>query len=467
MKKFLLTFLFVLLASPAWATTYFLAPASAGGSDSNNGTSTSTPWLTPNHNVNCGDILLAAAGNYPTFAFDWGTVSGCGTGSSASVAWVKCITFDACKISSSSQHAVAINSSNWGLQGFEVTTSSAASAGCFIIVPPSSSTSIHHVILANNIANGCQNGGFSAIYNGSAATDYIVYVGNIAYDAAQQGPGCASGFNIVNPHAFDSLPGTHMYESGNFSFSNVDGSNCGGSVATDGEGFILDSIFTNGYTQQMVIKNNIGIGNGGRCIEVYKNNSGSGAPTFVQNNTCWDNNIQLSQTPGGSLGEIFLYQSSNSAFTRNLAMTGQANGPEGFPYYAYLLNTPSGTNSVSSNVGYSATGTTYISQYGSGFSFGSNLTADPAFRSPSVPGAPSCGSATSVPNCMATIIANFTPSGTAAGFGYQAPSAGNVVDPLFPQWLCNVNLPPGLVTMGCVSTSSLPAPPSNVTAIVK
>src|ERR1700752_4447116 len=112
MRKLSLLILLILLASPAWATTYHLAPASSGGSDSNSGTSTSSPWLTPNHNVNCGDILLAAPGNYPTFAFDWGTVSGCGSGSSASVAWVQCATFDACKISSSSQHAVAINASN-------------------------------------------------------------------------------------------------------------------------------------------------------------------------------------------------------------------------------------------------------------------------------------------------------------------------------------------------------------------
>ena len=57
---------------------------------------------------------------------------------------------------------------------------------------------------------------------------------------------------------------------------------------------------------------------------------------------------------------------------------------------------------------------------------------------------------------MATMIANFTPTTAAAkAYGYQIPSTSPTSDPLFPQWLCNVNLPPGLVTMGCGSASSL------------
>src|ERR1700719_2855781 len=79
MKKFALTILFILLASPAWATTYFLAPVSGGGSDSNNGTSASTPWLSPNHAVNCGDVIIAAAStSYSSANFvdgKWGTVT--------------------------------------------------------------------------------------------------------------------------------------------------------------------------------------------------------------------------------------------------------------------------------------------------------------------------------------------------------------------------------------------------------
>src|SRR5258707_13156345 len=103
MKKFFLTCIFILFASPAWATTYFLAPASAGGNDSNSGTSASTPWLTPTHALNCGDVVIAAAStSYSAANFGygkWGTVT-CPAGNN--VAWLKCVPFYACKISTSS-----------------------------------------------------------------------------------------------------------------------------------------------------------------------------------------------------------------------------------------------------------------------------------------------------------------------------------------------------------------------------
>jgi len=42
---------------------------------------------------------------------------------------------------------------------------------------------------------------------------------------------------------------------------------------------------------------------------------------------------------------------------------------------------------------------------------------------------------------MATVIANFKPTTAAAQpYGYQVPSTVPNSDPLFPQWLCNVNL---------------------------
>jgi hypothetical protein len=51
---------------------------------------------------------------------------------------------------------------------------------------------------------------------------------------------------------------------------------------------------------------------------------------------------------------------------------------------------------------------------------------------------------------MATVIANYTPTVAAAkAYGYQQPSSTSVSDPLFPKWLCSVNLPAGLVTKGC------------------
>src|SRR5258708_25847602 len=149
MKKLSLIILMSLLTSPAWATTYFLAPASGGGNDSNNGTSASSPWLSPNHPVNCGDVISASAGtSYSAANFGsgrWGPVT-CPGGNN--VAWLKCSTFDACKISASGQDGMRISADYWGVQGFEVT---ASGGSCFTARPPTSSITIHHIIFANDV----------------------------------------------------------------------------------------------------------------------------------------------------------------------------------------------------------------------------------------------------------------------------------------------------------------------------
>ena len=49
--------------------TYFMSPT---GSDSNNGLTAATAWATPNHAVNCGDVIIAAAGSYGPFQGDLG-----------------------------------------------------------------------------------------------------------------------------------------------------------------------------------------------------------------------------------------------------------------------------------------------------------------------------------------------------------------------------------------------------------
>jgi hypothetical protein len=74
---------------------------------------------------------------------------------------------------------------------------------------------------------------------------------------------------------------------------------------------------------------------------------------------------------------------------------------------------------------------------------------------------------------MAKVIADYTPTVAAAkSYGYQPVSLTNTPDPLYPQWLCNVTLPFGLVTPGCQSgtaptsptSPTSPAAPSTVAA---
>lgn len=64
--RHLLAMVFVLLASPSWAATYYMSPS---GSNANDGLTASTPWLTFAYAINasrawCGDTLILRDGTY-------------------------------------------------------------------------------------------------------------------------------------------------------------------------------------------------------------------------------------------------------------------------------------------------------------------------------------------------------------------------------------------------------------------
>src|SRR5579885_3046218 len=143
---------------------YFLAPASQGGSDSNDGLTRITPWLTPRHALHCGDVITALAGaDYDATNFrpgEWGVVT---CPSQNNVAWLQCEKFAACKINIDSlgHNGMTPTQSFWGIQGWEITASVLSGNQCFNAYPPDFKTTIHHVIFANNIANGCGDGAFT------------------------------------------------------------------------------------------------------------------------------------------------------------------------------------------------------------------------------------------------------------------------------------------------------------------
>lgn len=464
--------LFFALASPAWATTYYLAPAASGGSDSNNGTSASTPWLTPNHSVNCGDVIQAAAStSYSEANFNqgnWGTVTCTG---SPNVAWLKCITFDACKVTSSGGNpGFYVDHSYWGVQGWEITITANTYAGCFLGAPNSSmQISVHHIIFANDICNGGYAGGIGCGISGTGSADYCAIVGNIAYNAAA-GSYCYSNIDIYEPLDYDSVPGTHIYIGGNFSFGALNSPNCnGGFPATDGEGINIDTLDGSqgapaSYTQQVLVDNNIVLNNGGRGIEVENNTMCTSCATiYIRHNTSWGNSTDTSQT-GGYCGEMQINTAYNIQSYFNLSVPKAATSCGTNTIYAFqVTGSPSATDQIYNNWGYSPFGNNSNIVSSSGFSFAPTNTfgTNPSFANPVGPSAPSCGSFASVPACMATVIANFTPTNASAvSYGYQIPSTAQTYDPMFPQWLCNVNLPAGLVTMGCLALSALPASPT-------
>jgi hypothetical protein len=444
-------------------TTYYLAPQANGGRDSNSGLSASQPWLSPNHPLNCGDVIIAAASTaYDSNNFDsgkWGTVS-CPSGNN--VAWLQCATFDGCKISST-RYGMYVDKSYWGVQGWEVTVSAPGDGFCFAAAPQYyHPANIHHVIFANDIANGCMAGGFTLFNVGTASADYFTLIGNIVYNAAQGSAQCYSGISIYQPIQTDFAAGTHIYISGNFAWGNYEPNTCGGVQAWGGDGIILDTLdgsqgMSSAYTAQTVVENNISLGNGGYGIETQNNVAGSAhAHVIIANNTLWGNQANINQQYNHLCAELLLNSAYNVEERNNLVATKAETACVGNPEYAFSAYTVDGSDFVHNNLAFAYPGQSSFVYNGPNYSFDTTnvIGSDPQFANAYVPGPPVCRGTESVPSCMADVIANFTPNNTSIlSYGYQPPSNVQVSNPLFPQWLCNVNLPAGLLTSGCLGTN--------------
>jgi hypothetical protein len=459
MKKSWFSFLFLALAALAHAQTpsYYISPT---GSDSNVGTS-EFPWASPNHSIACGQIIQAANGSYSPSNFAsgmWGTVT-CPAGNN--VAWLRCATFDGCKISGGG--GIFVDHSYWGVEGWEVSAPTSVYA-CFVASPPiaDATANIHHIVFANNVANGCGGGGLVSFASGSYSADYLAIVGNIAYNAAQNSTHCFSGISVFEPEATDTLSGTHIYVAGNISYDNEDPSTCNSTPSTGGDGIILDSFDNFAYCQQAVVQNNIMVANGGHGFEKqgYVTNPTCAAPTYVKNNTVWGN-LRAEDSSTSLCAEWDINKDYGITATSNIV---QANASTGCASN-WIINmdaydtsdTASGArpaSSISGNFIGPYTGVTDTSVYnddGDTFAFGSNLTGiSPSFARPTeYTTAPSCSGSANVPACMRALIADFTPRRSAVGYGYQKPGNTGITDNLFPSWLCNTKLPSGLVTSNC------------------
>lgn len=451
--------------SPLPVGTYFLSPT---GNDTNTGVDSSHPWFTPNHPMTCGSVILAASSTAYTSAEltegNWGAVSCPGN---PDVAWLKCVTFDTCKMTASGGNpGLYVDQSYWGVQGFEVSVTADTFAGCFFFVPNSGTKlPVHHGVFANNVASGCFAGGIGTGNSGTGSGDYFAAIGNIAYNGAA-GSFCYSNINVYQPLDFDQKPDTHIYIGGNYSFKALNTPNCnGGFPASDGEGINIDTpdgdqSGIGPYTQRIVVDNNIVVGNGGRGIEVENNTiCTTCSHVYVRQNTLYGNSTDNTQT-GNPCSELQISTAFNVEVYLNISVPNVALSCNGQTVYAYQVSTsPSATVHAYKDWGYSSFGNNGNASGSSGFSFGPNNTfgTNPNLANPSVPGAPNCSGFSSVPACMATLIANVTPTNPSArAYGYQPVSVTQTVDPLFPQWLCGVtNLPAGLVTMGCAKATNL------------
>ena len=478
MKRLIILALCIAATASAHATTcgsftipgscYYLSTASnsPAGNDSNNGTSAATPWLTPYHAVNCGDMLLAASGAYDpaNFYYSWHSVTCAGNNN---VAWVACATAFACTMSVPTSHGVAFSASYWGMEGFAITGNSSGGP----CIQDYDSTNHHHLAVVNNVLIGCGQGGVAFANDGATSVDYLFIVGNITYGTSGGSGACTSGLSVYQPVASDTAPGTHIYFAGNYAFLAVDGNPCAGGAPTDGNGIIFDTFDGSQsggavphYTQQAVAENNLLLSNGARGFNVYANNAGSApwAKIYVDHNTMWGNNTDSNTSTDANLcAPITINTANNVEAYANIVMANASTGCHGGGYtiYGMAIENGSASDLMYGTVVYAASGTATHSASSGSFAFGpNNVTANPSFASAAIPGSPSCGAYATTAACMASVIANFQPSSTYAAYGIQPVSSTSVYNPLFPNWACaNIvnEIPAGLITPGCTAASTL------------
>lgn len=448
------------------ATAHYI---SASGSDSNNGLTPATAWASPNHAVNCADILWASSGAYSFSNFGqgkWGAVNG-NCGGPGHIARLSCSTFDGCKITATGTNfGMYIDHSYWSVQGWEVSTTSSGFS-CFAVAPPTGATAgIHHIILANDIANGCGGGGFSTFHIGAYSVDYVAIVGSIAYNAAQNSTQCYSGISIFEPVAFDTAAGTHIFVGGDYSFGNQSPGSCPFGAASDG--IIFDSFDGSGtggtgvnYTPQAVAKNNISVANGGAGFETqnYTPNPVTALSNiYAQYNTFWGNRQSTVSATSALCAEFDINLGYGIKLNNNLAQaiysTKCPSSNTMRAAQAYDTSTASGSD-ISSNYLFAASGVATYAFNNDGQTFTISPTANttgnnPNFSAPGIPLSPTCGAYASVWACMnASVISNFTATRTgASAYGFQPISFTNGSDPLFPKFACG-NIPSGLVSMSC------------------
>ena len=225
---------------------------------------------------------------------------------------------------------------------------------------------------------------------------------------------------------------------------------CAGKTPTDGEGIIFDTFDANSYTQQAVMEDNIAFMNGSSGFRVDMTTK---ANVYIVNNTAYGNDGDQSMDSTWC-GEFTLQESNGIQVFDNIAMTNSATGCGQNPNYAFYVGEGGSADVINFNFGYGMNGQNVGSNVSPGFTYGSGnlLGVSPQFLNPpsSDPGPPSCGGSSSVVDCMSSTVAGLTPKApTAIGFGYQPPTNVFTSDPLFPIWLCNANLPNGLIPNHC------------------
>lgn len=347
--------LFVLLlfwVSPAAATIYYVN--SAGGSDSNNGTSLATAYATISKAagvVNPGDTVNVRAGNGYTGALTLGR-----GGSSGNYVTFQGYPGDAKPVInavSGDYVGIAINANYIIINGFNVQgvlTNSITYANGIQAGTQGSSTIVNHIIIENNITANNPGGGIGTTYS-----DYVTIQGNITSGNANNSIYGASGISIGFARNSDTSTVMKNFVLGNTSFNNVEKvveTVCG--AICDGEGIIIDDLSnsqTDGvaYLGATLVENNLSYSNGSYGIEVDRSSNTTVIyNTTYQNGTSGFNNGEINTNNAGKTGPLVFENNIMYATSGKLSEAlccAAGSGPITFDYNLIFNGTDSGLGS--------------------------------------------------------------------------------------------------------------------------
>ena len=293
------------------------------GSDSNNGTSPSTPWLTIAHADTAsrtgGDCINVAAGTYNAGNRSL-TYSGTSATSSGYVVY-RCTTLDACIITDSaggflagynnSSHPAYLIFDGFNFASSNVTTSYGQGVGCYN-GDTGTTASCHHWMVLNSIINGYGQSGITGndgeyyisshntIMNNAQECNGI-YGSGISYASLKPLPSSytptADDTNATNNPALNqigiqgpSFPFRNLV-AWTVLYNNRQGCTTVNGGESDGNGIIMDSFLkSNGntlnYSNQTLIAFNVVYNNGGGGIHLFNS-----AYVTVANNSCFNNGL--------------------------------------------------------------------------------------------------------------------------------------------------------------------------------
>jgi hypothetical protein len=180
----------------------------------------------------------------------------------------------------------------------------------------------NHLRILNNVIWACGGAGV-----GTAWSDYVTISGNTIYDSAWYSIYGASGISTWENWNADSSTAYKMVITGNRLFGNQQlVPTAGAGVILDGEAIIIDStrnsayqpsIGLSPYTGRTLIANNVVYGNGSSAIEVFESDH-----VDVVNNSSYQN---VNNPPLSGRGEMDLNQTSDVNVLNNIfySATGQ------------------------------------------------------------------------------------------------------------------------------------------------